>query len=398
MANLSARSRQIDISPIREMVMLAESTPGVTRLEAGEPDFVTPEPIIKAAQKALDDGWTKYTSSAGIMPLRQALARYDAPKLGRTPDPAREVCVTLGGTNSLLLAFLAILDAGDEVLVPDPGWPQNLGIVRLAGGIPVPYGLDPAQEFRVDRDAVLAALTARTRAIIINSPGNPTGGVLDQDDLAFFAQVAREHDLWVISDEVYERILFDGRTHYSIAALPGMAERTVVIGAFSKTFAMTGWRLGHLVAPPGVIAAAAKLQGFINTCPSAALQVAGLTALALPAAEIDRMVSEYQVRRDKFVTKLATIPGLRFVEPRGTFFILVDFSSYGVPDTELAKYLLRTALVSSVPGSGFGTRGRGSLRFSFVGSPQEISAGLGRARQALADLPAALQTGEGHRR
>lgn len=388
MATLAARTYQMALSPIREMILLAEATEGVTRLEVGEPDFNTPDPIIRAAQQALDEGWTKYTGSAGILALREALARYDAPKLGRTPDPAREVCVTMGGTHSLFLAFLALLNPGDEVLVPDPGWPQNHGIIRLAGGMPVPYVLDVRKDFQVDRDTVLAGLSPRTKAILISSPSNPTGGVLMPDDLAFFAQVCQDRDLWAVSDEVYERIVFDGLSHHSIAALPGMAERTVAIGAFSKTFAMTGWRLGHIMGPPPVVESAIKFQGYVNTCPNAAVQRAGLTALQLPGDSLHWMVVEFQARRDLFVAELADIPGVQCVPPRGTFFIFVDFQAYGMPDAELGRHLLRAAKVSSIPGSAFGRQGRGFLRFSIVRSREEIRNGLRRVREALAALPA----------
>ncbi|MBI3966039.1 MAG: aminotransferase class I/II-fold pyridoxal phosphate-dependent enzyme, partial [Chloroflexi bacterium] len=227
MATLSARSAHMTVSPIRQVMDLAESLEGVIRLEVGEPDFSTPEPIVHAAQRALDEGWTKYTATAGIGPLRQAIARYESPKVGRELVGSREICVAIGGTNALYLTFLGLLNPGDEVLVPDPGWPQYQNIIRLIGGVPVPYVLDAANEFQVDRDSVVAGLSPRTKAILINSPANPTGSVLGTDDLSFFAQLAQERDLWIVSDEVYDRIIFDGLTHHSIAALSGMAERTV---------------------------------------------------------------------------------------------------------------------------------------------------------------------------
>jgi aspartate/methionine/tyrosine aminotransferase len=388
MAQLAVRVAQITESPIRAMVTLAEGVDGVTPLHAGEPDFNTPAAVIEAAKIALDQGWTKYSGATGILPLREALATYDAPKLGRRPNPRTEVMVTLGGTNALFLAMMSLLNPGDEVLVPNPGWPPYTEMVRMAGAVPIYYDLDPSDEFRLDRQSVLDALTVRTRAIIVSSPNNPTGTMLDGDELGFLAEMVRRNDLWVISDEVYEKILFDGRKHYSIAALEGMAERTVVVGSFSKTWAMTGWRLGHLTGPAPVIAAAAKLQGTVNSCPNAFVQVAGIRAVQMPEAEMNKMVSEFQRRRDIFVNAVGDIADVGVVKPHGTFFILMDVRKLGRPDTEIAERLFHSTRVTSIGGSGFGSNGAGFLRFSVVRSPDEIRDGLAKVGGALRQMAA----------
>lgn len=383
MATLSARSSHIPLSPIRKIYNLAETIPGLIRLEIGEPDFETPEVIIKAGQRALGEGWTKYTTTPGIPALRQALAEYDSPKLGRLPDPMREICVTSGGTNAIFLALLAIINQGDEVMIPDPGFAVYPNIIRLAGGVPITYEQDAKYNFRVDKEKVMDSLSQRTRAIVITSPSNPTGCLLDLEDLEFFAKLAQERDLWVISDEVYERIVFDGRKHHSIAALPGMAERTVVVGAFSKSFCMTGWRLGHIVAPAPVVDAATRFQNHVNACMPASVQVAGIAALQSSPILVDEMVQQFQARRDAFMSELGEVPGVQCAKPQGAFYVFPDFNSYGMTDIDLAMYLIQSAKVSSVPGSSFGKRGRGFLRFSIVRSAEELRMAVRQIKEAL---------------
>ena len=389
MVTIASRVGHITESPIRHITNLAEGVEGVTRLHAGEPDFNTPAAVIAAAKAALDEGWTKYTNAAGILPLREALADYDAPKLGRRPDPKSEIMVTVGGTNGLFLALISLINDGDEVMIPDPGWPPYAEMVRLVGGVPVSYSLDPGAAFSLDRQSVIDGLSIRTRAIIVNSPNNPTGTVLEKDELKFIADLARERDLWVISDEVYEKILFDGRKHDSIVTLPGMGERTVVVNSFSKTWAMTGWRLGHLTAPAAVIKAAAKLQGCVNSCPNAFVQKAAIDAVKMPSTEMDKMVAQFQARRDRFIEVASTIPRVACVKPQGTFFILMDVRQIGIPDGKLAEQIFRSTRVTSVGGSGFGINGTGFLRFSVVRSPKEIEDGLAKVRDALSTLAAA---------
>lgn len=383
MTRLGQLATEIEESPIREMLGLAIRTPGVVRLEVGEPDFDTPEPIREAAKNALDEGWTRYTESVGLLELRQALAAADAGKLGAEPDPESEVFVTIGGTHGLLLGLMSILDRDDEVLIPDPGWPPYAGIVRLAGGRARSYPLAASGDFAFDADAVRAAMTERTRAIVLNSPANPTGRVASAEFLTDLAALARERDLWILSDEVYERILFDGRAHLSVAALDGMRERTVVVNAFSKTYAMTGWRLGHVVAPAAVVQTMAKLQGMVNACAAPFAQRAGIAALRMDQRVVEQYVRDYQARRDICMSVLHDRPHVRGVPPEGSFFWLCDVRATGASDVEISRRLLTEARVSSVPGSGFGHESAGFLRFSLACSTDLIREAMERVTETL---------------
>ncbi|MGD0168077.1 MAG: aminotransferase class I/II-fold pyridoxal phosphate-dependent enzyme, partial [Gaiellaceae bacterium] len=315
---------------------------------------------------------------------REALASADAGKLGRLPDAKTEVFVTLGATHGLLLGMMAILDRGDEVLIPDPGFPPYRGMVTLAGGRSVPYRLPASADFEFDPDAVRAAVTDRTRAIILNSPSNPTGRVASSEFLSAVADLAQKRNLWVLSDDVYERIIFDGRVHQSIAGLAEMQERTIVVSAFSKTYAMTGWRLGHVVAPANVVATMAKLQGHVNACASPFTQQAGITALRMDQGVVDEYVRHYERRREVCMSAFAGVPAVRCVRPEGSFFILCDIRSTGRNDVELSRELLYDARVSSVPGSGFGCESDGFLRFSLACATDQLEEAMQRVCATLA--------------
>ncbi|HEX5831412.1 MAG TPA: pyridoxal phosphate-dependent aminotransferase [Gemmatimonadaceae bacterium] len=363
----------------------------VVRLDIGEPDFPTPPHIVEAGVRALRDGATRYVAPAGIAPLRAALA--DALRARGVPASPDGVVVTAGARPMLLFALLALVRSGDEVLVPDPGYPAYTSAARLAGGRAVPYPLATRDgAFRVDVEAVRAALSPRTRVLVLNAPHNPTGAVLDDGTLAELAELARRHDLWVVSDEVYAAFAFDGPSR-SIAALPGMRARTVMVDSFSKTYAMTGWRLGFGVMPETLAPAVTTLVADSTTCAPAFVQHAGLAALAGPRETVDMMRTEYRRRRDLLVAGLRSVPGVRVARPAGAFYAFADVSTLlaAAPVTGatawLAERLLHAYGLACLPGSAFGARGAGALRFSFASTPDRLNDAVARLARCAAELP-----------
>src|SRR6476661_6740269 len=291
----------------------------IVHLQIGEPDFDTPANVREAAKRALDDGATHYAPFAGIPALREAIATDVTARKGYAAE-ASQVFVTVGGKGVMLYAILGLGDPGDEVLVPDPGYPIYESLTRFVGATPIPIPIRMSNDFRLDVDELASLITPRSRVLVINSPANPTGGVLTRSDLERIAELAIRHDLWVLADEIYGRILYDGVEHVSIASLPGMAERTIVLDGFSKTFAMTGWRLGYAVVPPSLIRTYGQL--IINTISGAATfaQVGAVAALTGPQDDVDAMVVEFKARRDLIVAGLNDIPGIRCATPVGAFY------------------------------------------------------------------------------
>jgi aspartate aminotransferase len=358
----------------------------VIHLEVGEPDFDTPANVREAAKRALDEGATHYPPFAGLPELRAAIAEDAAARKGFPVDPS-QVFVTIGGKGVMVYAILALVDPGDEVIVPDPGYPIYESLTRFVGGTPVPIAIRQEDDFRLDIDRLEGLITPRTRMLIINSPANPTGGVLTRDDIERIAALSIEHDLVVLADEIYGRILYDGAEHVSIASLPGMAERTIVLDGFSKTFAMTGWRLGYAIVPPWLVPAYGTL--IINTVSGATTfaQKGAIEAIRGPQGPMDEMVAEFRARRDLVVDGLNEIPGFSCLRPTGAFYVFPDISGTGFSGAELATRLLQETGVCVLAGTAFGHVGTNHIRISYANSRENLSEALARIRGFTAANP-----------
>jgi len=348
----------------------------VVHLEIGEPDFDTPANIRAAAKRALDDGKTHYAPFAGIPELRAAIAQDATARKGFAVTP-EHVFVTVGGKGVMLYAIEAIVDAGDEVIVPDPGYPIYESLVRFMGGTPVPIPIRQANAFRLDVAELATLVTPRTRMIVLNSPANPSGGVLTRSDLEAVAALAQAHDLVVLADEIYGRILYEGE-HVSITALPGMAERTVVLDGFSKTYAMTGWRLGYAIVPEWLAFAFGRLLINSVSCVSTFEQYGAVEALQGPQDAVDAMVAEFRARRDLVVDGLNAIPGIHCLRPSGAFYVFPDVSGTGLTGADFANRLLYEAGVSALAGTAFGGVSTGHIRLSYANSQANIRKALER--------------------
>ncbi len=357
----------------------------IIHLEIGEPDFDTPAHIKAAAVRALEEGWTHYTPAAGIPALREAIADYIRRTRGIPVGP-ENVVVVPGGKPIMFFAILALVEEGDEVIYPNPGFPIYESMIRFVGGRPVPLRLRMENEFRVDVEELARLITPRTRMLILNSPANPTGGVLTREDLEAIAELCLKHDLVVLSDEIYSRILYEGE-HISIASFPGMLERTIILDGFSKTYAMTGWRLGYGVMPEPLAEAVTRLMINSNSCTAAFTQIAGIAALTGPQDDVDRMVAAFRERREVMVEGLNRLPGFRCLKPKGAFYAFPNIEGTGMSSRELAHYLLEEAGVAVLSGTAFGEYGEGFLRLSFANSIENIQKALERIEKALQRLP-----------
>ena len=360
----------------------------IIHLELGEPDFHAAAPVVDAARDALAAGRDRYVSTRGIAPLRQAIAGYLARTRRLTVRP-EQVLVAPGCKMALALAMMALIEPGDEVLYPEPGFPIYPSFTRGLGAVPVAFRLLEKNRFQPDLDEIASKITPKTRILIFNSPNNPTGTVFSDAALACVAELAAKHDLWVLADEIYARILFTGEYH-SIHALPGMAERTVIIDGFSKSFAMTGWRLGYAVAPLEVVDAMDMLVLNTFTCAAEFTQVAAIEALQDSTNAVEAMVSEYRKRRDPFVAGLNRIPGFRCVPPDGAFYAWVNIEETGLPAEEVQTCLLEEAGVAGIAGAAFGPSGRNFLRFSLVSSRHVLEDALERMERVSVRWRAAI--------
>ena len=360
----------------------------IIHLQIGEPDFDTPANVREAAKAALDAGATHYPPFPGIPRLREAIAADATARKGFPVEPSN-VFVTVGGKGVMLYAILGLVDPGDDVLVPDPGYPIYESLTRFVGGNPVPVPIRMENDFRLDVDELASLVTPRTRGLVINSPANPTGGVLTKGDLERIADLAIRHDLWVLDDEIYSRILYDGAEHVSIAALPGMAERTIVLDGFSKTFAMTGWRMGYAIVPDALVKTYGQL--IINTISGVATfaQEGAVEALNGPQDDVDAMVVEFRARRDLIVDGLNAIPGIECRKPLGAFYVFPSIAGTGLSGADLAERLLQEAGVCVLPGSAFGQYGDDHIRISYANSQANLTEALGRMRTLVEPLVAA---------
>jgi len=364
---------------------MEEDGRSIVHLEIGEPDFATPPHIVAAAEAAIEDGYTHYTPAGGIPEVRATVAEHYSRRLGHECQ-ANEVILTPGSKNILMFAMLALIEPGDEVILPDPGYPIYASLVSFMGGKPVGVPLREERGFRFDVEEFKSLVTDRTRMVILNSPQNPTGGILERDDLIEVARVAVERDLWVVSDEIYSQISYDGAVP-SIAELPGMKARTIIMDGLSKAYAMCGWRLGIGLAPAELIKHMETLMINSSSCATAFIQVATMTALESPESEksIHRMVEEYRHRRDVLVDGLNALPGVRCHRPGGAFYVFPNVEGTGWDHKELADALLARAGVAVLPGTAFGSMGKGYIRLSYAQSVENLTAGLDRIGEFLAD-------------
>jgi len=357
----------------------------IIHLEIGEPDFDTPQNIKEAAVKALYSGYTHYVPAAGIPELREAIAEYVSKTRSIPVDP-EEVVVTPGAKPIMFFAILACVNPGEEVLYPNPGFPIYESMINFVGAKPVPIPLKEEDDFSIDHEYVKEKISKKTKMIILNSPENPTGGVLTKEDLKVIADcIAHRNDVIVLSDEVYSRIIYEG-THESIASLPGMKEKTIILDGFSKTYAMTGWRLGYGVMRKNLAEKITQLMINSNSCTCAFVQVAGIEALKGPQDFVDRMVAEFRKRREIIVEGLNRIKGITCKKPKGSFYVFPNITGTGMRSSELSGYLLNEAGVAVLSGTAFGEYGEGYLRMSFANSAENIKEALKRIETALEKL------------
>lgn len=364
----------------------------VVHLEIGEPDFASPPHVVAAAEQALADGHTHYVPSPGIGPLREAVASH-LRTTGRTDAGPEQVVITPGAKPVMFFSMLALCEPGDEVICPDPGFPMYASIAAFTGATPVPLPLRQENDFRVDVEELAALVTPRTRLLVLNSPHNPCGSVLSEDDVAGIARVAAEHDLVVLSDEVYSSLAYDGRPP-SVLDVDGMAERTILLDGWSKTFAMTGWRLGYGVFPPALVEPVTRLVVNSVSCVPAFCQHAAIAALEGPWDFVEQMRAEFRARRQVVVDGLNSIDGISCRLPGGAFYAFPDVHLLGIPADRLADTLLEQAGVACLPGTAFGAAGEGFLRLSYATSVHNLRTALA----AIEDHSSRLGAQEGRAR
>lgn len=353
----------------------------IIHLEIGQPDAPTFEHISQAGIDAIQEGYTRYTPSAGIPALRQAIAEEAGKRRGMRITPS-QVVIGPGAKPALFFPTLALVRPGDEVIYPDPGFPTYKAMIEVAGGIPVPVPLRESEDFSFDLAAFDKLLSPRTRLIILNSPSNPTGGVMPLAALEHIAEAAQKRDIWILSDEIYARLVYETPAP-SIAALPGMAERTIICDGFSKTYAMTGWRLGYGIMPEALAERVELLLTHSVGCTASFTQIAGLEAIRGTQEPVEAVIREYRRRRDLLVAGLNSIPGINCRSPQGAFYAFPNVSALGKPVDWLAEYILEKAGVALLPGTSFGQNGEGYLRLCFANSMDNIQEALGRLAPAL---------------
>ncbi len=356
----------------------------VIHLEIGEPDFPTPAHIIEAAKQALDEGYTHYGPTQGQPELRESIARYISRTRGIHVGP-EHVSVVPGGKPIIFFPILALIEPGDEVIYPNPGFPIYESMIRFSGGVPVPIPLVEERGFSFDLDTLRRRLSPKTKLLILNSPQNPTGGLIPPEDIHTIADLVRDRDLMVLSDEIYSRIYYGNEAPVSIASLPGMLEKTILLDGFSKTYAMTGWRMGYGVMPEWLVEAVTKLMVNSNSCTASFTQRAGLAAIDGPQQATEAMVAEFRRRRDAFCAGLNQVPGFRCALPGGAFYAFANITETGMKSKELADYLLYDAGVSCLSGAAFGEYGEGYIRFSYANSYENLMDAVERIKTAVAN-------------
>lgn len=378
---LNAIGENPPVSGIRYMFELAEKYEDVVKLCIGEPGFPTPDFIIQAGQEALEKGYTKYTSNAGIQMLREAIARKMVRENHIQADPQTEIIVTAGGVEAVLLAFLVTVDRGDDVLIPDPSWPNYPEQVRMACGNPVRIPTYEVDNFVPLAENIEKAITPRTRVLVLNSPNNPTGAVIPREEMMRIRDVVLKYDLMVISDEPYERLIYDNNEHISIASLPDMKEHVITVNTFSKTYAMSGWRVGYGVGPRNAIQAMVLLKEYTSSSVNAAAQYACTAALDRAESDIVRMVKGYKHNRDILIQGLNECKGIVCPVPQGAFYAFANVKGLGMTSQKLAEDIVKEVQVVTTPGTAFGDCGEGYLRFSYASSEEDLREALQRLKQ-----------------
>lgn len=383
------RMESLPFSEIRAVMEKAtkmqQAGENVIHLEIGRPDFDTPEKIKEAAYESLKAGHVFYTSNYGIPALRKEIAKWETEHHGVQYD-ADEVLVTVGVGEATYASMAAFLEDGDEVLVPNPVWLNYIHVPSSLGAVPVTYNLKEENNYQIDIEELESKITDKTKMIVIVNPSNPTGGVLSRETLEKLSQLAIKNDLLVVADEIYSQLVYDDTKHVSIASLPGMKERTITLGGFSKAYSMTGWRLGYMCAPRGIIAACVRVHQYTITCASSFVQEAAVTALRDCADDVEAMRQEYQRRKDYAVKALNEIDGISCNDPQGAFYIFVNVKSLGMSSMEVAEYFLEEAKVAMVPGSAFGSEGEGYLRLSYACSYEDLQEAIRRIKDAVEKL------------
>ena len=380
---LARRMQQIEVESAFDVLVKAKALEAkgrdVIHLEIGEPDFATPPAVIEAAKSALDQGWTHYGPTQGLPELREVIASYISKTRSISVGP-EHVCVVPGGKPIMFFTMLALLEAGDEVIFPDPGFPIYRSMIRFLDATPVPLPLVESRGFSIDLDYLKSRITDKTKMLILNSPQNPTGGLIPESEIREIADLVKDRDLIILSDEIYSRIYYTEEPPFSIASLPGMLDKTIILDGFSKTYAMTGWRLGYGVMPSWLVEAVNKLMVNSNSCSASFTQRAGLMALTGSQTEVEEMVKEFRIRRDAFCAALNEIPGFRCGLPGGAFYAFPNVHGTGMPSKELADFILEESGVSCLNGAAFGDQGEGYIRFSYANSLQNLLEGARRIK------------------
>ncbi len=380
MIDISTRALNMPTSGIRAMTVLASKYDNVVSFGLGEPDFPTPKNVVDAGCHALQEGWTKYVANQGIPQVLSALAAKMRSYNGMPYITEDNIHITFGAGQALLLTMETILEPGDEVIIPTPCFPNYFGYVHMAGGKSVVVPTKEENGFRVTASDIKEKITSKTKAILINSPCNPTGSVLEEKDIREIAQVALEYNLVVISDEPYEAIIYDGQKSFSIGSIPEIRDNVITVNSFSKSYAMTGWRVGYVVAPKAVREQMTLLQESMGSSVTAACQVAACEGLLGPQDSVDAMCKEYEKRRNILVEGLNQVKGFSCITPGGAFYAFPNVKSFGIPSQELAEKILDKVQVLVTPGSAFGEGGEGYLRFSYASSEEAIREGIRRLK------------------
>ncbi len=381
---LSDRIVEIQPSGIRKFFDIVNEMPDAISLGVGEPDFDTPWHIREEGIYSLERGRTYYTSNAGLMELREEIVNYTKRHLGLTYDPKSEVIITVGGSEAIDIALRAMLNPGDEVIMPEPCYVSYLPCIKLANGVPVSIELKEEDEFRLQKDQLLNAITDKTKVLILSYPNNPTGAIMTKEDLKAIAEVVVEKDLFVISDEIYSALTY-GAQHTSIASFPGMQERTIVINGFSKAFAMTGWRLGYALGPKIILEQMTKIHQFCIMAAPTTSQYAAISALKNGEDDVEEMRKSYNLRRNYLMSAMRRMK-LQCFEPYGAFYIFPCIKEFGMTSEEFATKLLQQEKVAVVPGSAFGECGEGFIRISYAYSIEELKEALLRVERFIDTL------------
>lgn len=387
---IADRMADVPFSGIRKILesvnRLEQEGKEIIRLEIGRPDFDTPDHIKAAAVTALSEGKVHYTSNYGIPELRNAIAQKLAEENGLSYSPDKEVIVTAGANEAVFITMMGLLNPGDEVLILDPCWPAYYPCAHMAGAVPVSVPLSFDNGFVPRIEDIAARITAKTRMLVVNTPHNPTGTVYGADILKDLAQLAIDNDLYVLSDEIYERLIYDEVAHVSMGTFPGMRERTIIVNGLSKVFSMTGWRLGYVAANQSITDSLIRIHQNTMACATTFAQWGGVEALIGPQEETTKMIAEFKRRRDFMFGAMEKLPGVRAVKPGGAFYLFVNIENLGRSADEIATYLLEEAGVAVVPGSAFGKHGDGCLRVSYANSYEKLEIAARRMSSALAKL------------